>query len=283
MSALVSTEWLFQHLHEVKLLDSSWHMPAEGRDAQAEFAAEHIPGAQFFDIDSLSDQSSPYPHMLPGETEFTAAMNALGISNQDAVVVYDTKGIFSAPRVWWMFRVFGHEKVSVLDGGLPKWKAEGREVSRYLKTHAKNLDSSFATLIQSDGMYAAKLQPHLLRTFEQVQANVENSKEQVIDARSSARFKGEAPEPRPGLRSGHIPGSINVPFGELLMPPYQTMRSLPELQAIFMQAGAKENMQLVTSCGSGVTACILTLALYEIGLQNVAVYDGSWAEWGART
>lgn len=283
MSALVSTEWLSQHVHEAKLLDCSWHMPAEGRDARSEFAAAHIQGAQFFDIDSMSAKGSPYPHMLPSETDFAAAMNALGISNQDHVVVYDTKGIFSAPRVWWMFRVFGHEKVSVLDGGLPKWKAEGREMSRHPEPQAKDPDSSFAVFSQNGGMYVAKLQPHLLRTYEQMQANVENSKEQVIDARSSARFKGEALEPRPGLRSGHIPESINVPFSELLMPPYQTMRSLPELQAIFMQAGAKENTPLVTSCGSGVTACILALALNEIGIKDVAVYDGSWAEWGART
>lgn len=275
MPALVSSDWLAGRLTEVRIIDASWHMPSEGRDAQAEFVGEHIPSAVFIDIDALSDQESPFPHMLPSSQAFAEKMNALGIQNRDHIVIYDSKGMFSAPRLWWMFRVFGHNQVSVLDGGLPKWKAEGRE----LASRSKARDMLRSAQHES---YRAMLQPKLLRTFEQMKINTLNPKEEVIDARSAARFNGEVPEPREGLRSGHIPGSKNLPFSEVLTPPYQIMRTPPELQALFMQAGIDLDKPVVTSCGSGVTACILALALHEVGKKDVAVYDGSWAEWGKR-
>lgn len=270
MSALVSGEWLAEHLMEVRIIDASWHMPLEGRNARAEYEKEHLPGAAFIDIDALCDQDSPFPHMLPSAQAFADKMDALGIKNTDHVIVYDSKGIFSAPRMWWMLRVFGHHKVSVLDGGLPKWKAEGRRLSARLAP------------FRSSRGYSVEMQTGLLRTFKQMKANTVKPKEEVVDARSAARFKGEAPEPREGLRSGNIPASKNLPFGEVLTPPHQTMRTPPELEALFKKAGVDLDKPLVTSCGSGVTACILALALNEIGKKEVAVYDGSWAEWGSR-
>lgn len=267
--ALVDTGWLERNLKNdaIRILDASWHMPAENRDAIADYEAEHIPGAQFFDIDANSDKFSDLPHMLPSAEEFAQSVGKLGISNHHHVIVYDMKGVFSAPRVWWTFRAFGHEAVSVLDGGMPKWKAESRPL-------AKSQEKTKA------GNFSAQLVPALVKSREEVAAISKSGDADIIDARAASRFRGEVPEPRAGLRPGHIPGSHNLPFGELLMPPYQTLRTPPEISQIFKTAGVDLSKSAVTTCGSGLTACILTLALHQIGKTDVAVYDGSWSEWG---
>jgi thiosulfate/3-mercaptopyruvate sulfurtransferase len=270
MSALITTDALSLTLGApgIKIIDASWHMPSEQRDAKREYVHTHIPGAVFFDIDAICDLHSPYPHMLPGEREFAEAIGSLGISNGDAIVVYDSSGIFSAPRVWWMLRVFGHANVRVLDGGLPKWTAEGHATESGSATHPHTL-------------FTAQLKPELLRDIQAIEQNTATKRELVIDARSPGRFSGEQPEPRPGLKSGHIPGSLNVFFKECLTPPNNTLKADAELHELFAQKGVNISQPIVASCGSGVTACILALALYELGNQNVAIYDGAWAEWGS--
>lgn len=268
-SSIVSTEWLEKHLQDdaIRILDASWHMPAENRSPQADYEAEHIPGAQFFDIDAISDPVSDLPHMLPSEQQFAEAVSKLGIANKHHVIVYDTKGIFSAPRVWWTFRTFGHKAVSVLDGGLPKWKAENRPL---LKGPEKTAPQN----------YNAKKNVLLVKSREEVASISKSGEADIVDARAGARFRGEVPEPRAGLRSGHIPGSCNLPFGEVLMPPYQTLRTAPELRQLFETAGLNLEKPVIATCGSGLTACILVLALHQIGKSDVSVYDGSWSEWG---
>lgn len=260
---LVSTDWLAAHLDAVKVIDASWHMPAARRDAQAEYLAAHIPSAVFFDIDHHSDTSSDLPHMLPTAEGFAEAVSAMGISNDDAVVVYDTSGLFSAARLWWMFRVFGHDNVAVLDGGLPKWLAERRPTESSLPQ-------------PSPRKFHARLQPQLLRHKADMLANLETRHAQVLDARGAERFAGSAPEPRAGLRSGHIPHSVNLPFPSVLQAD-GTMRPVEELREMFTGI---EKRPVIASCGSGVTACILDLALEVVGHRDHAVYDGSWAEWG---
>ncbi len=264
---LVSTKWLSEHLKspELRLIDASWYMPADNRDCRAEYEAEHIPGARFVDVDEVADLRSDLPHMLPPVEKFMSRMRELGIGDGHQVVVYDTAGVFSAPRVWWMFKYFGQDNVAVLDGGLPKWKAEGHPVTAEPPTIR-------------DRHMITEIRPELLRDVTQVAASSKLGDYTIIDARSAARFKGEASEPRPGLRSGHIPNSRNVPFPDLLTP-QGTLKSNDKLRAAFVGAGVDLAKPAITTCGSGVTAAILGLALTRLG-ATFSLYDGSWAEWG---
>ncbi|HEX6533594.1 MAG TPA: 3-mercaptopyruvate sulfurtransferase [Gemmatimonadaceae bacterium] len=268
---LVSTDWLASRLGapNLRVVDGSWYMPAQGRDAAREYAEGHIPGAVFFDLDASSDRATPLPHMLPSSLEFAARMSALGLDDASDIVVYDGSGAnVSAPRVRWMFRVFGHERVAVLDGGLGAWRAEGRPLERGVATPAP-------------GRFTARLNERMVRGLDAMRANLTSRREQVIDARAAGRFTGEAPEPRPGLRGGHIPGSVNLPYTDLVTPrgtvlPPDAIRD--KLRAI----GVDPARPIVTTCGSGVTACCIALALELVGARDVAVYDGSWTEWGGR-
>lgn len=267
---IVSTDWLAANLdaQNIVVLDSSWHLPAEKRYPKVEFAAGHIPGARFFDIDYVSDHSSTLPHMLPAAEVFAARMAALGVGQGDAVVAYDASapGLMSAGRAWWMFRVFGHDNVAVLDGGLKKWRAEGRPVT------AEPAPARQPKPLQ------AKLVPGLVRNLDEMRGLVAAGA-QIADARGPGRFQGREAEPRPGLRSGHMPGARNVPFARLLNAD-GTLKSLPELKREFEAAGIDLAQPLVTSCGSGVSAAVLSLALALIGKSDVGLYDGSWSEWG---
>ena len=265
---LVSTDWLARHLRDpdLRVLDASWYLPAQNRDAKAEYAAAHIPGARFFDIDEISDQRSNLPHMAPPPEKFISRMRAMGVGDGHQVVVYDGAGIFSAARVWWTFRLMGKTDVAVLDGGFPKWQAEGREVE------------DMPPVIR-DRHITVSRQNHLVKDVTQVAHAAKLGEAEILDARSAARFRGEAPEPRAGLRSGHIPGSKNIPFAEVLNPD-GTMKTPAELKAVFEAAGVDLKKPAITSCGSGVTAAVLSLALERIGHRNHALYDGSWAEWG---
>jgi thiosulfate/3-mercaptopyruvate sulfurtransferase len=265
---LVSTDWLAQHLAapDLRLLDASWHMPDSGRDARAEFEAEHIPGARFFDIDEISDTQSQLPHMAPPVEKFVSRMRALGIGDGHRVVVYDSHGLFSAARVWWLFRLFGKTDVAVLDGGLKKWKAEGRPVEE-------------GRPILSERHFTARRNAALVRDVTQMAAIAKLGEAQIVDARSPSRFRGDEPEPRPGLRAGHIPGAANVHYATLLNED-GTMKAPAELRAVFEAAGVDVTRPVVTTCGSGVTAAILNLALERVGNSRNALYDGSWAEWG---
>ncbi len=265
-SGLVTTQWLSENLGNpgIKIIDASYFPPNIKRNPRAEYAASHIPGAIFFDIDAIADQSSGLPHMLPAAEFFAEKISALGIKNDDLVVAYDAMGIFSAPRAWWMLRAMGHDRVMVLDGGLPKWREENRPVTTDVPVP---LPSTFK----------AVLRKQLLRTLDEVAANLTTQAELLIDARPAGRFEGRAPEVWPQRRGGHIPHSLNLPFAELLVAG-QTLRPLPELQQRF--SAIERTKPLTVCCGSGVSACVLALALYEIGVPNVAVYDGSWAEWG---
>ncbi len=269
--ALVSTDWLADNLtHEtVRIVDGSWHMPQLNRDPKAEFADQHIPGARFFDIDAIADQSSDLPHMLPTAELFAKRVGALGIANHHHIIAYDATGVGSAARVWWTFRVFGHDRVSVLDGGLPKWLAEGRP------TEAGQVDVASETFV-------ARFEPSLVRSAGDILANVNSQREQVLDARAAGRFNGTEPEPRAGLRGGHIPGSFNLPFLSLYQGAPKTLKQADALAALYDASGIDRNKPIVTSCGSGVTACNLALGLYLAGTTDVAVYDGSWTEWGGR-
>lgn len=269
MSAFMSSEYLANNLwnSHIKPVDASWFMPGSDRDPKEEYLSRHLPGALFFDIDEISDKTSPYPHMLPTTQEFANLVGALGISNHDRVVVYDSSGLFSAPRAWWMFRVFGHEKVSILEGGLPKWIAEARP-----------LQSGPVELKPT--RFNAKFNTALYRHGEDVYKNLQTHVDQVVDARSESRFKGTEPEPREGLKSGHIPGARNVPYKSLLQD-NGMIKSLDEMREVFTAAGVDLNLPIVNSCGSGITACVLALAQYELGKKDAAVYDGSWAEWGS--
>lgn len=268
--ALVSTEWLAGKLGSagLRIVDASWHMPHVKRDARAEFEAAHIPGAVFFDIDAIADRATGLPHMLPSADAFGEAAGDLGISQTDAVVVYDAVGIASSPRVWWTFRAFGHENVFVLDGGLPKWRSEGLA-----------LESGPDRRLRCT--YARSCGARLVRNLEEMRRNLQTKEEQVVDARSAGRFFGRDPEPRPGLHSGHIPGSLNVPFMNLIAPD-GTLSNRKSLMEAFQAAGVDLKKPIVTTCGSGITAAVLTLALYELGRSDVALYDGSWTEWGGR-
>lgn len=265
---LVSTDWLAQHLKDpdLRIIDASWHMPATGRDAQAEYAAAHIPGARFFDIDEISDHRSDLPHMAPPVEKFISRMRAMGIGDGHQVVVYDSTGLFSAARVWWTFRLMGKMDVAVLDGGLPKWQAEGREIEDMPP-------------IARDRHITVQRQSGMVKDVTQVAQASKLAQTEIIDARAAPRFKGEVAEPRAGLRSGHIPNSKNLPFADLLNDD-ATMKAPPALKAAFEAAGVDLSKPVITTCGSGVTAAILSLGLERIGHRNHALYDGSWSEWG---
>lgn len=265
---LVSTDWLERHLKDpdLRILDASWFMPGSERDAKAEYAAGHIPGARFFDIDEISDHRSSLPHMAPPSEKFISRLRAMGVGDGHQVVIYDSQGLFSAARVWWTFRLMGKKDVAVLDGGLPKWKAEGREIE------------DLPPVIR-DRHITVSRQNQLVRDVTQVAHAAKLGLAEVVDARSAERFRGEAPEPRAGLRSGHIPGSRNLPFGQLLNGD-GTMKDPAALRAAFESAGVDLSKPVITSCGSGVTAAILALALERIGHRDWSLYDGSWAEWG---
>jgi thiosulfate/3-mercaptopyruvate sulfurtransferase len=269
--ALVSTEWLAAHLAapDVRVVDASWYLPQMKRDAKAEYAAAHIPGAVFFDIDEISDTASPLPHMLPSPEKFASRVRRLGLGDGNRIVIYDGHPMMSACRVWWMFRAFGHRDVAVLDGGLPKWQREGRPVDDDPPP-------------PRDRHFTARLNTTLVRDFEQVRRALDSGSEQVIDARAANRFRGEAPEPRAGLRSGHMPGAANLPYNELIDPASGTMLPAEALWSRFEAAGIDLSRPVTASCGSGVSACVLALGLYLIGAKEAAVYDGSWAEWGGR-
>ena len=266
---IVSTAWVEERLRDpdLRLLDASWHMPGSGRDARAEYDAAHLPGARFFDIDDIADHRSALPHMAPPVEKFMSRMRAMGVGDGHQVVVYDTTGIFSAPRVWWTFRLMGRRDVAVLDGGLPKWRAEGRPLT----------DAPPA--IRDRHMITAR-QPQLVRDVTEVARAAKLGTHAIIDARSAARFRGEAAEPRPGLRAGHIPGAANVPYTELLAAD-GTLKTPAALRAVFTAAGADLRKPAITTCGSGISAAILALALERIGKTDWSLYDGSWAEWGA--
>jgi len=266
---LVSTTWLANHLRDpdLRILDASWHLPSAERDAKADYAAAHIPGARFFDIDDISDQRSELPHMAPPPEKFTSRMRAMGIGDGHQVVIYDTSGLFSAARVWWLFRLMGKTDVAVLDGGLPKWQAEGHPTEDMPP-------------IVRDRHITVSRQNHLTKDVTQVASASKLGDWTIVDARAPDRFRGEAPEPRPGLRAGHIPGARNLPYGELLRPD-GTMKDAADLTQAFESAGVDLAKPVITSCGSGVTAAILNLALARIGKTDHALYDGSWAEWGS--
>lgn len=267
---LVSTAWLAEHLDapDVRIIDASWYFPHEEKDPRAEYALAHIPGAVFFDIDEIADETSDLPHMLPSPVKFASRMRKLGLGDGSRMVVYDQHGLRSAARVWWTFRAMGHEDVVVLDGGLPKWIAEGRPIEDMIPPPRER---HFTVRYTND----------LVRDLNQVKRALESGREQVVDARPPGRFTGEQPEPRAGLRGGHMPGARTLPAGSLLAPD-GTMKSADQLAADFAKAGVDIHKPVVATCGSGLTACIIALAMARLGHDRTAVYDGSWTEWGGR-
>ncbi|QMU57221.1 MAG: 3-mercaptopyruvate sulfurtransferase [Boseongicola sp.] len=265
---LVSTDWLASHLKDpdLRIFDASWYLPGDERDPKVDYEAAHIPGARFFDIDEICDLRSEMPHMVPPPEKFISRMRAMGVGDGHQVVVYDGDGLFSAARVWWLFRLFGKTDIAVLDGGFPKWVAEGRETQ------------DMPPVMRDRHITVAK-QNHLVRDVTQVASASKLGDHEIIDARAPGRFRGEAPEPRPGLRSGRIPGSKNVFFKDLLKPD-GTLKTPEETRVVFQAAGVDLSKPAITSCGSGVTAAILSLALERMGHRQHSLYDGSWSEWG---
>lgn len=268
---IVSTDWLAQHLDDqhLRILDGTYHLPNVPRNADAEFLERHVPGATRFDIDDICDPNDPLPHMVPSPERFAEKVSALGISNDDTVVIYDVYGLQSSARTWWMFRLFGHDRVAVLDGGLPKWLAEDRPLAAGAAKHAP-------------ASFTARFRPELLRSRDDVLKNIADAAEQVADARSAGRFTGAEPEPRAGMRSGHIPGSRSLPITTLIDPATKTMLPADGLRRAFDAAGVDPARPTISSCGSGVTACVIALAAHRLGNSGVAVYDGSWTDWGGR-
>jgi thiosulfate/3-mercaptopyruvate sulfurtransferase len=265
---LVSTDWLAAHMKDsdLRILDASTYLPGVDRDGRTEYDAVHIPGARFFDIDDVSDGRSDLPHMVPPIEKFMSRVRAMGVGDGHQIVVYDGSGLFSAARVWWLFRLMGQNNIAVLDGGLPKWIAEGREVE------------DLAPVIRDRHM-TVRFQNQMVRDVTQVSSASKLGTSQIVDARAAARFRGEAPEPREGLRSGHIPNSRNVPFTDLLNDD-KTMKTPDQTRAIFESAGVDLKKPIITTCGSGVTAAVLGLALERMGHDMWSLYDGSWTEWG---
>jgi len=253
---------------DLVIIDASWHMPAENRNAHEEYLAEHIPGAIFFDNDEIADTKSGLPHMLPPPEKFSSRMRSMGIGDGSRIVVYDSTGLFSAARVWWTFRVMGVDDVSVLNGGLPKWKREGLPLARGPARR------------RTARHFTARRNLDLVRDVGDIKALLKDRSAEIVDARAADRFAGKAPEPRPGLRSGRIPGSHNLPFAKLLNKD-GTLKTPPEIERLFEEAGVDLSKPVVASCGSGITASVLALGLAEIGHRRAAVYDGSWSEWGA--
>ena len=268
---LVDTDWLASHLSapDVIVLDGSMHLPGSGRNAHAEYTAAHIPGAIFFDIDAISDKSNALPHMLPSTVQFASQMKSMGIGDGTRIVVYDSEGLFSAARVWWMFRAMGHDDVAVLDGGLKKWRVEGRALEDL--PPPKRTARHFTPRFRAD----------LVRDWQDMKSLIGDATVQIVDARAAPRFAGSVPEPRAGLRAGRIPSAKNVPFQSLLRSD-GTLKPVAELRAVIKAAGVDEARPVVASCGSGVTAGVVAFALAQLGHPDVAVYDGSWTEWGGR-
>jgi thiosulfate/3-mercaptopyruvate sulfurtransferase len=271
MGPLVTTEWLAGELDkpDMVVFDATKYLPNEGKDGQAEFLRAHIPGARYFDIDQIADLDTDLPHMVPAAGRFAKLMAALGVSNASKIVFYDQKGLASAARGWWLMGLFGHDYAAVLDGGLPKWRTEGRPTQ------------DGEPVAPAPGVFRPDYRVGQLRGIGDMLRNAMTRSEQVLDARAAGRFTGAVPEPRAGMRSGHIPGSISLPYTDLLHED-GTFRPAAELRERFKAAGVDGTRPLVTSCGSGVTACILTLGLRLAGIQEGAVYDGSWTEWGGR-
>lgn len=267
-TSLVSTEWLSQNINspDIRIVDASWYLPGENRDPKAEFQEAHIPGAVFFDIDDIADSDTDLPHMIPAPEKFSSKLRKLGLGDGNRIVVYDGSGIRSAARAWWMIRLFGHDDVAILDGGFVKWQAEGRPVSDLPNPPAER-------------HFSSRQNSMMVKTKDQVRRNIETARAQVLDARAKGRFEGSEPEPREGLRAGRIPGSMNLPFNELLTGD-GTLIAGDELRAKFEGAGIDMKKPVITSCGSGITACVLAFGLHMIGHRDVAVYDGSWTEWG---
>jgi thiosulfate/3-mercaptopyruvate sulfurtransferase len=270
MSNLVSTDWLAAHLNapDIVILDASWHLPAAKRNAKAEFLAGHIPGARFFDIDGTAEPNTKLPHMLPSPAKFASDVKKLGVGDGKKIICYDAAGLFSAARCWWMFKVFGHDDVAVLDGGLPKWQRENRPLEDGPPVPAQ------------ERHFTPRFRVSMVRSLADVAKGLESGAMQIADARSGPRFRGEEAEPRPGVRPGHMPGASNVHYASLITKD-GTLKPQAELEAAFTSAGIDLAKPVVTSCGSGVTAGILTLALTELGTRDHALYDGSWTEWGA--
>jgi thiosulfate/3-mercaptopyruvate sulfurtransferase len=265
---LVSTAWLRDHLDapDVRIVDASWFMPGTPRDPKEEFLAAHIPGAVFFDIDEISDETSDLPHMLPSPIKFASRVKKLGLGDGSRIVVYDSQNILPAARVWWHFRAMGHEDVAVLDGGLPKWIADG-------------YPTEDGPALPQERHFTPRLQADIIRSLEQMKTIIETGREQIIDARAAGRFTGEVPEPRAGLRGGHMPGARNIPLSALLAPD-GTMLPADKLVIVFATAGVDITKPIVSTCGSGITASVVALALARLGRPRSAVYDGSWTEWG---